>query len=73
MTDPDGLNPMTKETNMNEQYQFVFTTEQLVMIDKAIQQMPYYMAAPLLNEINKQIESQRKQIESQRKQADSKD
>ena len=41
-----------------------FTLEQLAILDKAIQQMPYYMAAPLLNEINKQIESQRKQADS---------
>lgn len=44
---------------MNEQYNFTFTAEQLVVIDKAIQQLPYHVAAPLITEINKQIQAQR--------------
>jgi hypothetical protein len=43
------------------EYRLIFTEEQLVVLDKAIQQMPYYLAAPLLNEINKQIAEQSKE------------
>lgn len=43
---------------MDKQYTLVFNAEQLVAIDKAIQQMPYYIAAPLIAEINKQIAKQ---------------
>ena len=37
--------------------QLIFTTEQLVVLDKALQQMPYYMAAPLISHINTQIQA----------------
>ncbi len=33
-----------------------FTQEQLGVIDKALQQIPFYLAAPLIQEINKQIQ-----------------
>ncbi len=33
-----------------------FTQEQLGIIDKALQQMPFCLAAPLIQEINKQIQ-----------------
>ena len=45
---------------MNESYTLVLTQEQLLIIDKAVQQIPYYIAAPLLAEINKQIVPQNK-------------
>jgi len=32
-----------------------FTPEQLAVIDRALQAMPYHMAAPLIAEINRQI------------------
>ena len=35
-----------------------FTPEQLSILDKAIQQLPYYMAAPLIQHINLEIENQ---------------
>ncbi len=34
-----------------------FTEEQLHIIDKALQQMPFYLVAPLIDDINKQIAS----------------
>lgn len=34
-----------------------FNTEQLVIIDKAIQQMPYHVAAPIISSINTQIQA----------------
>lgn len=37
-----------------------FTLEQLGVLDKAIQQLPYYMAAPLVQTINQQITEQKK-------------
>lgn len=40
--------------------QIDFTTEQLIVLDKAIQQLPYYVAAPLIGHINKELEKQRK-------------
>lgn len=36
-----------------------FTLEQLGILDKAIQQLPYYMAAPLIASINKQVVEQK--------------
>ena len=32
-----------------------FTIDQLGILDKAIQQLPYYMAAPLIDHINKEL------------------
>jgi 16S rRNA A1518/A1519 N6-dimethyltransferase RsmA/KsgA/DIM1 with predicted DNA glycosylase/AP lyase activity len=43
--------------------QIDFTLEQLAIVDKAIQQLPYYIAAPLIAEINKQIAAQNKEAE----------
>lgn len=40
--------------------QIDFTLEQLGILDKAIQQLPYYVAAPLISHINKEIEKQQK-------------
>lgn len=40
--------------------QIDFTFEQLSTLDKAIQQLPYYVAAPLIAHINEQIEKQKK-------------
>ena len=42
-----------------------FTTEQLNVLDKAIQQLPYYVAAPLILHINKEIEKQRTDKDTQ--------
>lgn len=39
--------------------QIDFTLEQLTILDKAIQQMPYYLAAPLIQHINKELEKQK--------------
>ncbi len=39
-----------------------FTTDQLALLDKAIQQLPYYMAAPLIEHINEQIGSKQNTI-----------
>jgi hypothetical protein len=35
-----------------------FTIEQLGVVDRALQQIPYYLAAPLIADINKQIQQQ---------------
>lgn len=35
-----------------------FTIEQIQVLDKALQQAPYCVAAPLLQEINRQLEAQ---------------
>jgi 16S rRNA A1518/A1519 N6-dimethyltransferase RsmA/KsgA/DIM1 with predicted DNA glycosylase/AP lyase activity len=40
--------------------QIDFTIDQLGILDKAIQQLPYYIAAPLISHINKEIEKQQK-------------
>jgi len=37
-----------------------FSLEQLSILDKAIQQLPYYLAAPLIADINKQVVEQHK-------------
>lgn len=37
-----------------------FTLEQLGILDKAIQQLPYHVAAPLIQHINTQISEQQK-------------
>lgn len=43
-----------------------FSMEQLVILDKAIQQLPYYVAAPLIQHINVQIiEAQKQDRDSQ--------
>jgi len=33
-----------------------FTVEQMTVIDKAVQQLPYYVAAPLIAHINAEIQ-----------------
>lgn len=40
--------------------QIDFTFEQLSILDKAIQQLPYYLAAPLVKHINDQLAAQQK-------------
>lgn len=40
-----------------------FTNEQLIILDKALQQMPYYLAAPIIESINQQIKQQVKNDE----------
>jgi hypothetical protein len=40
---------------MNQTFELTFTAEQLAILDRALQQLPYHLAAPLLNEINRQI------------------
>jgi 16S rRNA A1518/A1519 N6-dimethyltransferase RsmA/KsgA/DIM1 with predicted DNA glycosylase/AP lyase activity len=37
-----------------------FTLAQLATLDKAIQQLPYYVAAPLIAHINAELEAQQK-------------
>ena len=37
-----------------------FTTDQLIVLDKALQQMPFYLAAPIIASINKQLAQQQK-------------
>lgn len=44
--------------------QIDFTFEQLGILDKAIQQLPYYVAAPLVAHINRQIAEQQKIMET---------
>lgn len=39
---------------------FNFTEEQLAIIDRALQEMPFKMVAPLYVEINKQVAAQQK-------------
>lgn len=36
-----------------------FSIEQLSVLDKAIQQLPYYVAAPLIQHINKELAKQK--------------
>lgn len=40
-----------------------FSYEQLALIDKAVQQLPFYLAAPLIAHINKEIETQKKEMD----------
>lgn len=40
-----------------------FTLDELGVLDKAIQQMPYYIAAPLINKINTQLQEQKKEMD----------
>lgn len=40
-------------------FTFTFTAEQLRVIDQALQEIPFKFAAPLVAEINKQIEAQK--------------
>ena len=35
-----------------------FSPEQISVLDKALQQLPYYVAAPLIKHINAQIQQQ---------------
>lgn len=44
--------------------QIDFTVEQLVVLDKAIQQLPYYVAAPLISHINRELEKQQKVMDT---------
>lgn len=39
-----------------------FTPEQIAVIDQAVQQLPYFVAAPLIHHINKQIAEYRDQV-----------
>jgi hypothetical protein len=41
-----------------------FTIEQLGVVDRALQQLPYYLAAPLIADINKQIQEQQKVMDT---------
>jgi precorrin-4 methylase len=36
-----------------------FNVEQLQILDKAIQQLPFYIAAPLIEHINKELEKEK--------------
>jgi hypothetical protein len=38
-----------------------FSEDELMVLDKALQQMPYYLAAPIIESINRQINAQRNQ------------
>lgn len=38
--------------------QISFSDEQLAVLDKAVQQLPYYLAAPLIAHINAEIAKQ---------------
>lgn len=38
-------------------FPLVLTADQIAVIDKALQQAPYFVAAPLLAEINRQLEA----------------
>ena len=40
-------------------FTLTFTQEQLRVLDQALQQMPYYMVAPVINSINEQIRTAR--------------
>lgn len=40
--------------------QIDFTLNELQILDKALQQMPYYLAAPIIANINKQIAEQQR-------------
>ena len=42
-----------------ETFKLEFTAEQMAVLDKALQQMPYYLAAPVIATINRQIAQQR--------------
>lgn len=44
--------------------QIDFTFEQLSILDKAIQQMPYHIAAPLIAHINSEIQKQQKRMDT---------
>jgi hypothetical protein len=41
-----------------------FSENDLIVLDKALQQMPYYLAAPIIDSINQQIRAQVSQEES---------
>lgn len=45
-----------------ETFNLKFTIEQIYILDKALQQMPYKDAAPLINNINLQIKEQQSKI-----------
>lgn len=44
--------------------QIDFTIQELQVLDKALQQMPYYLAAPVIDRINKQLAEQQKIIDT---------
>jgi hypothetical protein len=44
-------------------YALTFTEQQLLVIDRALQEMPFKVAAPILGEINRQIADQEKNEE----------
>lgn len=41
-----------------------FTFEQLAILDRALQQQPYYVAAPLIQSINAQLAEQQKVMDT---------
>jgi hypothetical protein len=41
-----------------------FTLEQIQVLDRALQQLPYYLAAPLIAHINKEITEQQKTMDT---------
>ena len=43
---------------MNE-YKLIFDQEQLATINRALQEMPYRIAAPLIDNINEQLSNRR--------------
>ena len=47
-----------------DSYSIVLSVQDLVVIDKALQQMPYHEAARLINIINKQIVKQQSEQKS---------
>jgi hypothetical protein len=44
-------------------YALTFTEQQLLVIDRALQEMPFKVAAPILGEINRQLANQEKNEE----------
>lgn len=45
-----------------------FTEQDLVILDKALQQMPYGVVASLINKINSQIVEQKEPLQDEEKQ-----
>lgn len=45
-------------------YEITFTDQQLAVLNDALVQMPYRLAAPLIAHINEQIQKQREQAPS---------
>lgn len=44
--------------------QIDFTLEQLNVLDRAIQHLPFYVAAPLIDHINKELEKQQRSMDT---------